>query len=165
MDCPGTSAGRVSRQSETVSSDPILLTCPPPSPSIRENRWANETDGFVLTAQPGRSQGRPPKTRAQSPSRKNRPAQPAFPKKPLSRSDDRKTRPGQQPSKRQFHGPICGSDDRATLDARWSSAASVSWTQNEALASVEGQHCRPRPLFVVAERFGGGRGDTLAHRA
>jgi hypothetical protein len=53
----------------------------------------------------------------------------------------------------------------AEWDFRWSSAASVSWTQNEALASVEEQHCRPRPLFVVAERFGGGRGDTLARRA
>src|SRR5215203_5403218 len=53
----------------------------------------------------------------------------------------------------------------AEWDFRWSSAASVSWTQNETLASVEEQHCRPRPLFVVAERFGGGRGDTLARGA
>src|SRR5215204_5103189 len=83
----------------------MLLTCPPPSPSITENRWANDTDGFVLTAQPGRSQGRPPKTRAQSPSRKKRPAQPAFPKEPLSRSTETTAEPGQQPFKRQFHGP------------------------------------------------------------
>ena len=42
----------------------------------------NDTDGFVLTAHPGRSQGRPPKSRARSPSRKYRPAQPAFPNEP-----------------------------------------------------------------------------------
>jgi hypothetical protein len=38
----------------------MLLTNPPFLASITENRWANDTDGFVLTAQPGRSQGRPP---------------------------------------------------------------------------------------------------------
>src|ERR687891_2613784 len=57
----------------------------------------NDTDGFVLEAQPGRSQGRPPKSRARSPSRKYRPAQPAFPKEPLSQSAEPTAEPGQQP--------------------------------------------------------------------
>ena len=60
------------------------------------NRWANDTDGFVLTAHPGRSQGRPPKSRARSPSRKKRPAQPAFPRKPLSRSAEPTATHGQE---------------------------------------------------------------------
>src|SRR5215204_1045794 len=88
----------------------MLLTNPPFLASITENRWANDTDGFVLTAQPGRSQGRPPNCRARSPSRKKRPAQPAFPRKPLSRSAETRSQPGQQPSERQFHGPNCASE-------------------------------------------------------
>ena len=44
-------------------------------------RWANDIDGFALAAQPGTSQGRPPKSRAHSPSRTNRPAQSAFSQK------------------------------------------------------------------------------------
>src|SRR5215207_2625919 len=93
----------------------MLLTNPPFLASITENRWANDTDGFVLTAQPGRSQGRPPNFRARSPSRKKRPAQPAFPRKPLSRSAETRSQPGQQPSERQFHGPNCESDDLRNL--------------------------------------------------
>src|SRR5215211_4681667 len=38
--------------------------------SSRENRWANDIDGSALAAQPGKSQGRPLNTRAQSPSSK-----------------------------------------------------------------------------------------------
>ena len=32
-----------------------------------ENRWTNDIDGYVLEAQPGRSQGRPMKSRGWKP--------------------------------------------------------------------------------------------------
>ncbi len=49
----------------------------------------NDSDVSVLKAQPGRSQGRPLKSRALGPSRKKRPVQPAFSSKPLSQSAGR----------------------------------------------------------------------------
>jgi len=45
----------------------------------------NDTDGFVLSAQPGESQGRPQGRSGSQPTPFPRPAHPAFSQKPLSR--------------------------------------------------------------------------------
>jgi hypothetical protein len=68
----------------------------PPSPQPprtrlkkgREARWANDTDGFALGAQPDKSRGRPMKARLYRPSSNERPAQHAFSLRALSRSPD-----------------------------------------------------------------------------
>jgi hypothetical protein len=77
----------------------------------------NDIDGSVLTAQPGRSQGRPLKSRAQSPSRKKRPVQPAFSKKPLSQSAERTAKPGQEPHKPSFMPRKAGAAAPTARDA------------------------------------------------
>jgi hypothetical protein len=64
-----------------IQADVSHSILPVDAPLNGENRWANDTDGFVLTAQPGKSQGRPTNWRARSPSRKKRPAHPAFSQK------------------------------------------------------------------------------------
>ena len=47
-------------QKSRWTSIPIALnTATSSSSTMRELRWANDTDGFVLAAQPGQSQGRP----------------------------------------------------------------------------------------------------------
>jgi len=63
---------------------------------------ANDTDGYALAAQSGKSQGRPPKKHGLAAHRQKRPAQLRSPREPLSRSADRKSRPGQNPHKTIF---------------------------------------------------------------
>jgi hypothetical protein len=55
-----------------------------------ENWWANDIDGSALTAQPGKSQGRPLKSPGSKPIAQNVPAQPAFSRRPLSQSTEPK---------------------------------------------------------------------------
>jgi hypothetical protein len=47
------------------------------------NRWANDIDGSALAAQPGKSQGRPPKSPGSKPIVQNGLPNLAFPRKPL----------------------------------------------------------------------------------
>lgn len=67
----------------------------------RANRWANDIDAFALTAQPDKSQGRPPKSPgSNTPIVVEEPACPAaFSRRPLPHSADHKPRPGRQPSR------------------------------------------------------------------
>ncbi len=65
---------------------------------LGENRWANDSDGFVLSAPPGKSQGRPPKSRARSPSTRTGLPSLRSPRRPLSRSAERRSGPRRQPS-------------------------------------------------------------------
>src|SRR5215210_6922919 len=84
-----------------------------------ETWWTNDIDGYVLEAQPGRSQGRPMKSRARSPSRIKRPVRPAFSRKPLSGQPTVGLR-----SDVSFQGAFsCPERDRATRRERvWSHA-------------------------------------------
>ncbi|HZC14824.1 MAG TPA: IS256 family transposase [Thermoleophilaceae bacterium] len=67
----------------------MYLTCGLLSSLTRETRWANDTDGFVLSAHPGQSQGRPRTSTGSRPIAQT--AYPAcvLPKSPSSRSAPR----------------------------------------------------------------------------
>ena len=81
----------------------------------RENRWANDTDGFALAAQPGKSQGRPMKSPGSKPIvAKNGLPIMRSPREPLSRSLDANPRPDDSNSRAQFHAPT-----KSTEQARW----------------------------------------------
>jgi hypothetical protein len=62
-----------------------------------ENQRANDTDGSALAAQPGKSQGRPPKPRARSPPRKTACPNCVLPRGPCPSEPEPKPSPGQQP--------------------------------------------------------------------
>src|SRR4051794_6662683 len=51
-------------QKSRCTSKPIALTVSPfvDSNDVSGELWANDTDGYALVAQPGQSQGRPPKS-------------------------------------------------------------------------------------------------------
>ena len=66
--------------------------------------WANDTDGSALAAQPGQSQGRPPKCRARRPSSKAACPRCVLPKAPRTQCPDRNPRPGRSP-RPYFHAP------------------------------------------------------------
>jgi hypothetical protein len=66
-----------------IQPDRSHHTLPPLAEHNRENKWANDTDGFALEAQPGQSQERPLKSRARSPSRKNALPNMRSPKTPV----------------------------------------------------------------------------------
>jgi hypothetical protein len=81
-----------------------------PSPTAQENRWANDIDGSALAAQPGKSQGRPLKARALSPSSK--PACPAcvLPKAPRPSQPNLRRQPDvTETFAAQFHAPTSDS--------------------------------------------------------
>ena len=63
---------------------------------------ANDTDGYALAAQSGKSQGRPPSKHGLEAHRPNRPARLRSPREPLSRSTDRKPRLGHNPHRMIF---------------------------------------------------------------
>ena len=76
----------------------------------RENQRANDNDRYVLTAQPGQIAGAAKRDKpALKAHRPRRPARLRSPRKPLSRSPNRKVRTGQQPSEHDFHAPTTGS--------------------------------------------------------
>jgi len=63
------SSALATSQKSRCTSSPIALTI---APFVDDNDdtgelWANDTDGSALAAQPGQSQGRPPKPRALTP--------------------------------------------------------------------------------------------------
>jgi hypothetical protein len=62
-----------------------------------ENQRANDTDGSALEAQPGKSQGRPPKARARSPPRKTACPHCVLPRSPCPSDPDPRPGPGQRP--------------------------------------------------------------------
>src|SRR5439155_22943833 len=65
---------------------PALLTSSSPlDVELAEKQRANDNDRYVLTAHPGKSQGRPPNLPGLEAHRPKRPAQPRSPGKPLSR--------------------------------------------------------------------------------
>jgi hypothetical protein len=69
---------RGGRRGRCPSSDPPFVA------NEREKRWANDTDGFVLAAQPGKSQGRPPKVGLEAHRARNGLPSLRSPRRPLS---------------------------------------------------------------------------------
>jgi hypothetical protein len=83
----------------------------------QENRGQNDNDGYALAAQSGKSQGRPPKSTGSQPIVQNGLPLLRSPRKPLSRSADRKPRPGRNPHKMIFmrrQAGVCRRTLRAT---------------------------------------------------
>jgi hypothetical protein len=131
----------------TQCSSPALL----PRRRPEGNRWANDTDGFVLAAKPGGSQGRPPKSRARSPSRKN--GQPSLrsPENPRSRSAEPTPGDGQQPQSDSFMPRIpqaTAARGRRLLLVRSDSSSAGA----KARPFIGGQHRRWRRRARVAAR-------------
>ena len=92
-----------SQKSRCTSSPTALTRILLARSTTRENRWANDTDGSALAAQPGKSQGRPPKSPGSHAHRAKRPAQPAFSQRPLSQSPEPKPAPDDRaPSRGSF---------------------------------------------------------------
>jgi hypothetical protein len=103
-----------SQKSRCTSSPIALPTALTSSPSARPTKW--RTSGQTTTTDTCSRHIRASRRGGHrvSPSSKlivhKRPAQLRSPRKPLSRSTDRKAGPGQQPSKTQFHAPSCALD-------------------------------------------------------
>jgi hypothetical protein len=151
-----------------IQPDVSHLT-PVHAPKVRENRWANDTDGSVLTAQPRQSQGRPPRSRAQSSSRKKRPAQPAFSQKaPCPSRPNLRPGPDNNPHQSSFMPRVAA----ASGAARWTPGRSLERASAEGglrrlLGSRRGRVChrdslsraRRRGKPAMPKRVGcGGRG-------
>ena len=88
---PRPSSTIATSQKSRCTSNPTALTTH--LLALGSNRtgeqWANDTDGFALEAQPGKSQGRPLKSPgSNSPSRKTGLPNMRSPRRPLSRSPD-----------------------------------------------------------------------------
>src|SRR6478735_7683924 len=86
-----------------------------------ENRWANDIDGSALAAQPGKSQGRPPK----SPGSNAPIVQNGLPNLRSPTKAPRPSRSNLSPPpdttralKEQFHAPTCGSRNLASVGLR-----------------------------------------------
>ena len=83
---------------------------------VWESRWTNDSDGFVLEAQPGRSQGRPMKSRALGRSRKDGLSSLRSPEGPCSGGPTL----GREPDvslRWQFHAPKRGSGTGSGMGA------------------------------------------------
>ena len=130
------------------------------SSSSPSRRWHeggqvdNDIDGSVLEAQPGRSQGRPLKSRARGPSRVKRPVQPAFSRKPLSQSADRRSGPGCQLSGWSFMPRRAATQLRQPVPASGRQAPTFGSAPNCADYSMRletaQQNPRARPRWGVA---------------
>ena len=156
------------------------------------DRWANDTDGFALAAQPGQSQGRPPKSRARSPSSQE-PACPAcvLPESPCPGHPTLTAEPGQQPHERQFHAPTSSSHEgwsrapasreirgtspaRGSPGVRWRNAPSrepaapagrsATISRLMSTRSAMGSLCASLPLPLPRRPGGCKRGTRLAAR-
>ena len=109
---PPSAPPRPRRSRPRKSRDARPTRSPSPQPprvdNGRENRRANDTDRYVLAAQPGKSQGRPPRMLGLEAHRPQTACPTCvLPERPPSRSPDRTVGRGQQPSERQFHAPRC----------------------------------------------------------
>ena len=75
-----------SQNSRWTSKPMYLITGLLLSSLTRESRWANDTDGFVLSAHPGQSQGRPRKSTGSQPIAQTACPACVLPNSPPSRS-------------------------------------------------------------------------------